>query len=131
MQASGTFEVKVQPQAADHPAARASGLGRLSIDKQFHGALQASSVGEMLAHGDGRQSGAYVALEKVTGTLDGRAGSFVLMHSAVMNRGTPEHWSVVVVRDSGCDALEGLAGAMAIRIEDGRHHYEFSYTLPD
>lgn len=130
MHASGTFEVKVQPQQADHPAAQGAGLQRLSIDKRFHGALEATSQGEMLASGDGRTSGAYVALEKVTGSLDGREGSFVLMHSAVMVDGTPRDWSVVVVAGSGTDALTGIEGAMRIRIADGRHFYDFDYRVP-
>lgn len=130
MHAAGQFEVKVAPQVADHPAAKASGLARLSIDKQFSGPLEAVSVGEMLASGDGSRSGAYVALEKVTGTLEGRAGSFVLMHSAVMLRGTPQDWSVNVVPDSATGELEGLTGAMTIRIESGKHYYQIEYQLP-
>ena len=130
MHVAGTFDVKVQPQQPDHPAARASGLGRLSLDKRFHGPLDGISQGEMLASGDGRESGAYVALEKVTGTLDGRSGSFVLMHSAVMVRGTPQDWSVKVVHDSGTGELAGLAGTMTIRIESGRHYYDLEYSLP-
>ena len=130
MHAAGQFEVTVAPQAADHPAARASGLARLSIDKRFSGPLEATSAGEMLASGDGTRSGAYVALEKVDGTLDGRAGSFVLMHSAVMWRGTPRDWSVTVVPDSATGALEGLTGSMTIRIEGGKHYYELEYALP-
>lgn len=129
MNANGTFDVTVRPQSADNPQAQSSGLSRLSIEKRFHGPLEATSRGEMLASGDGRQSGAYVALETVEGQLDGRRGSFVLMHSAVMNRGTPENWSVVVVRDSGRGELAGLSGAMRIVIADGVHRYEFDYSL--
>ena len=130
MHAHGTFDVKVAPQAADNPPAQAAGLARLSLDKRFHGDLEGGSQGEMLASGDGTHSGAYVALEKFTGTLRGRSGSFVLMHSAVMNRGTPESWSVAVVIDSGTDQLTGLSGQMTIRIEDGKHYYGFDYSLP-
>jgi hypothetical protein len=130
MHAAGLFEVEVAPQAADHPAAKASGLARLSLDKRFSGALEATSAGEMLASGDGARSGAYVALEKVSGRLDGHAGSFVLMHRAVMFRGSPQDWSVTVVPDSATGALEGLTGSMTIRIEGGQHYYEFEYALP-
>ncbi|WP_345779211.1 DUF3224 domain-containing protein [Lysobacter sp. CFH 32150] len=129
MHAQGSFDVKVKPQQADNPEAKAAQLTRLSIDKQFHGALEATSTGEMLASGDGAGSGAYVALEKVTGSLQGRKGSFVLLHSAVMTQGTPQHWSVTVVPDSGTDQLRGLAGAMTITIIDGKHDYDFAYTL--
>lgn len=130
MHATGQFEVKVVPQAADHPAAQASGLSRLSIDKHFSGPLEAVSAGEMLASGDGTRSGAYVALEKVTGSLAGNSGSFVLMHSATLVRGTPQDWSVTVVPDSATGELEGLTGAMTIRIEGGKHYYRFEYQLP-
>jgi hypothetical protein len=126
--ASGTFDVKLSPQAAEEGDA---GLGRMSIDKQFHGDLEGTSKGFMLSSAATvvKGSGGYVAMERVTGTLKGRAGSFVLQHSGTMTRGTPQ-LSVTVVPDSGTGALEGLAGTMAIKIADGKHWYEFEYTLP-
>jgi hypothetical protein len=130
MHAAGHFDVKVQPQTADNPQAAASGLGRLSLDKQFHGDLDATSQGEMLASGDGT-SGAYVAMERVSGTLHGRGGSFVLVHRALMVDGAPQEWTVVVVPGSGNGELAGLAGALTITIADGRHIYDFGYTLPE
>ncbi|WP_343042682.1 DUF3224 domain-containing protein [Pseudoxanthomonas sacheonensis] len=129
MHALGTFEVKIQPQTADNPPAQASGFGRLSLDKRFHGDLEATGQGEMLASGDGTASGAYVALEKITGTLHGRNGSFVMVHRALMVRGTPQEWTVTVVPESGTGALEGLSGSMRIVVEDGKHSYDFSYAL--
>lgn len=129
MHALGTFEVKLQAQTADNPPAQAAGLGRLSLDKVFHGDLQASGQGEMLAAGDGTTSGAYVAIEKITGTLHGRSGSFVMVHRALMVRGTPQEWTVAVVPDSGTGALQGLSGSMRIIIADGKHRYDFGYTL--
>jgi hypothetical protein len=129
MHALGTFEVKIQPQTADNPPAQASGLGRLSLDKRFQGDLEATGQGEMLASGDGTKSGAYVAIEKVTGTLHGRSGSFVMVHRALMVQGTPQEWTVVVVPDSGTGALEGLSGSMQIIIAGGKHSYDFNYTL--
>jgi hypothetical protein len=131
MYASGTFEVKLEPQKADNPQAEAAGLSRLSIAKQYHGTLEAASNGEMLAVGDGKVSGAYVAIEKVTGSLQGRSGSFALVHSAVMRHGAPENWSVTVVPDSGTEQLAGLSGTMTIQIDGDRHAYELSYTLPE
>lgn len=131
MHAQGTFDVKATPQAADNSEAKAAAISRLSLDKRFHGALDATSQGEMLAIGDGVESGAYVALEKVSGTLNGREGSFALMHRAVMVRGTPQGWTVTVVPDSGTGALAGLDGSMTITITDGTHYYDFQYTLPD
>jgi hypothetical protein len=124
-QANGAFEVKLTPQATD-----AAGLGRMSIDKQFHGDLEATSKGEMLsAMTDVQGSAGYVAIEKVTGSLKGRTGTFVLQHTGLMNRGTPQ-LTIAVVPDSGTGQLEGLSGTMAIQIEGGKHSYRFDYTLP-
>ncbi len=131
LHATGPFEVKIDPQALDEKAG-GTAIGRMLIDKQFHGDLEASSKGTMLATGTGAKgsSGGYVALEVVTGTLKGRAGSFVLQHSATMNRGVPQ-LSVTVVPDSGTGQLTGLAGTMNINIADGKHSYDFRYTLPE
>lgn len=127
--ASGTFEVKLTP--LDSDAAAGGVLARMSIDKQFHGDLQGTSKGEMLAAGTGVQGSAgYVAMEQVTGTLHGRSGTFVLQHSGTMNRGAPT-LTVTVVPDSGTGELSGLAGTMTIEIDGGQHWYEFEYTLPE
>ena len=127
--ASGSFEVKVTPQAPDHGAD--AGLGRMSLDKQFHGDLEATSKGQMLAAmSDVPGSGGYVAMERVTGTLKGRSGSFVLQHSGTMTRGVPQ-MTVGVVPDSGTEQLVGLAGVMTIKIADGKHSYEFAYTIAE
>jgi hypothetical protein len=128
--ASGTFEVKLNPLETYHKTTGAS-LGRLSIDKQFHGDLDAVSQGEMLsAMGAVKGSAGYVAIERVSGTLSGRSGSFVFQHSGTMTRGTPQ-LSVSVVPDSGTGELTGLSGSMAIIIADGRHSYEFDYTFAE
>jgi hypothetical protein len=127
---SGSFEVKIQPQTADNAPARESGLGRMSIDKQFHGDLDAVSKGEMLSFMNrDAGSGGYVALEKVTGTLGGHSGSFVLEHNATMDRGAPE-LAIIVVPGSGTGDLAGISGTMKIRIENGQHFYDFDYTIP-
>lgn len=124
--AIGPFEVKLTPQAPHHADVA---LNRMSMEKQFHGDLEATSTGEMLAHStDTKGSAGYVAMERVTGTLHGRAGSFVLQHSGTMNRGAPQ-LSVTVVPDSGTVELVGLAGSMAIIIVGGKHSYEFDYVL--
>jgi hypothetical protein len=125
---SGTFEVKLSPQVMDEQAEGAP-LGRMSIDKQFHGDLEASSKGQMLSAGTNvKGSAGYVAIERVTGTLHGRSGSFVLQHNGIMNRGAPQ-LTITVVPDSGTDELVGLAGQMTIEITDGKHLYGFEYTL--
>ena len=132
MQAKGHFEVKIEPLTADNAAARAAGFGRLSLDKHFHGALEATSQGEMLAIGGGPQKdGAYVALERVVGTLDGRKGSFALVHRSLLRDGKPEGWTVAVVPGSGTDALTGIDGDMRIVVEGGEHRYELDYSLPE
>jgi hypothetical protein len=124
--ASGTFEVKLNPQAPDDSA-----LGRLTIDKQFRGDLEATSKGQMLAASTEVQGSAgYVAMERVTGELGGRSGTFVFQHSGTMTRGEPQ-LSVTVVPDSGTGRLIGLAGKMTIRIVDKQHFYDFEYTLPE
>lgn len=127
--ARGTFEVKLAPQPTAHEHAGAS-LGRLSIDKEFRGDLVGTSKGEMLtAMTSIKESAGYVAIERVTGTLQGRSGSFVLQHSGTMTRGAPS-LLITVVPDSGTDGLTGLAGTMTISIADGKHSYEFAYTIP-
>lgn len=129
MRASGTFDVKLAPQPPA-PGIEPAALGRMSIDKRFHGDLEATSLGEMLSAGTGVPGSAgYVAIERVTGTLDGREGSFVLMHYGLMERGTPS-LRVSVVPDSGTGALEGIRGELTIRTEQGRHEYGFEYELP-
>jgi hypothetical protein len=127
--ASGTFEVKLTPQAAEDGAD--SGLGRMSIDKQFHGDVEGTSKGFMLSSAATivKGSGGYVAMERVTGKLKDRTGSFVLQHSGTMTRGTPQ-MTITVVPDSATDELVGLAGTMTIKIDAGKHSYEFDYTLP-
>ena len=127
---SGEFEVKLNPQKPDNPEAESAGLGRMSLDKRFHGALEATSKGEMLSiMTEVKSSGVYVAIERVTGTLDGRSGTFILHHRGVMTRGVPE-LSVTVVPDSGTGELTGLTGEMQIQMPGGKHFYEFSYALP-
>ena len=128
MQATGTFTVKLEPQS---PAHADSGLGRMSIDKRFSGDLEAHSLGEMLSYRSAVDGSAgYVAMERVTGTLHGRRGSFVLQHSGTMDRGAAA-LTVSVVPDSGTDELAGLGGTLAIQIDaQGGHSYAFDYRLP-
>jgi hypothetical protein len=128
--ATGTFEVKLNPQKLADGAADAA-LGRMSIDKQFHGDLEAVSKGEMLSAGTGvKGSAGYVAIERVSGTLQGRGGAFVLQHSGTMTRGAAQ-LSVTVVPDSGTGQLAELAGKMTINIVDEKHFYDFEYTLAE
>lgn len=126
--AEGSFEVKLLPidiAWAGDPAL----YGRMSIDKQFSGDLEATSQGEMLsAMSSVKGSAGYVAIEKVTGTLHGRGGTFMLQHSATMNRGAP--WlSIAVIPDSGTGELAGISGSMQIVIENKKHSYIFDYSL--
>jgi hypothetical protein len=128
---SGTFDVKLVPQGADDKAEGAT-LGRLSIDKHYHGSLEATGQGQMLtAVTDVKGSAGYVAIERVTGSLDGRTGSFVLQHSGTMSAAGGPQLSITVVPDSGAGQLRGLVGKLSVRIVDGQHFYDFEYTLPD
>jgi hypothetical protein len=128
--ASGAFEVKLSPQTRDEQVGDPS-IGRMAIDKQFHGDLEAVSRGEMLAvHTETEGSAGYVAMERVAGTLDGRSGTFALQHSGTMTRGVAQ-LLITVVPDSGSGQLAGLAGQMKINIVEGKHSYEFEYTLAD
>ncbi|MEO8999244.1 MAG: DUF3224 domain-containing protein [Rhodanobacter sp.] len=129
MHARGRFEVKMSPQPAQDGIGDL-GIGRMALDKQFQGDLEATSKGQMLAAGtDVSGSAGYVALERVSGTLHGRSGTFALQHSGTMTRGAPQ-LSISVVPDSGTGELLGLAGTLAITITDGQHFYDFEYTLP-
>lgn len=128
--ATGTFDVKLIPQEADDKSPNPP-IGRMLLDKQFHGDLEAVSKGQMLAAGTAVQGSAgYVAMEQVSGTLQGRQGTFVLQHNGVMTRGTPQ-LTITVVPDSGTGELAGLAGKMDIQIAEGKHSYTFEYTLTE
>lgn len=127
--AIGTFEVKLVPQTDDKNSDAA--LGRMTIDKQFHGDLEGTSKGQMLTGmTEVKGSAGYVAIEKVSGTLKGRTGTFILQHTGTMNRGVPQ-LTITVVPDSGTGQLAGLAGNFIVKINEGKHSYEFEYTLPE
>jgi hypothetical protein len=103
----------------------------MSVDKQFRGDLEGTSKGEMLtARTSVKGSAGYVAIERVSGSLKGRKGSFVLQHSGTMTRGTPQ-LSILVVPDSGTGELAGIAGKLMINIDGGKHYYDIEYTLPE
>jgi hypothetical protein len=132
--ASGSFEVTVKPLAnADFSNEEGSAdpmLGRFLLTKKFSGDLDAQARGHMLSAGTPvKGSAAYVAIDQVTGVLDGRKGSFVLQHSGSMKRGAPT-LSVLVVPDSGTDELTGLTGTLSINIVEGKHFYDFIYSIP-
>ncbi len=129
LHATGHFDVKLEPQSLAKPD-EASRLGRMTIDKTFHGDLDATSRGEMLTAQTGTKGSAgYVAIEQVTGRLQGRSGSFVLQHSGTLDRGAPA-LRVSVVPDSGTGELTGLTGTLSIDIRDGQHCYALDYALP-
>lgn len=127
--AAGTFEVTMKPLFPREEFA-GTPIGRLSLDKLFAGDLVGAGEGEMLtAMTETKGSAGYVAIERVTGTLGGRTGSFVFQHSGTMNRGAPT-LAVGVVPDSGTGDLAGITGTFTINIVDGKHFYEFEYSLP-
>jgi hypothetical protein len=128
-QAKGPFDVKIVPQPPD-AGAQDTTVSRMSLDKQYHGDLEAAGKGQMLAAGSPNSSGVYVAIEHVSGTLHGRKGSFVIHHTGIMACLAPQ-LSIAVVPDSGTDQLTGLSGNLSIEIVDKKHFYSFDYTLPD
>lgn len=128
--AGGAFEVQLAPQQSQEDIGDPT-IGRMALDKIFHGDLEATSKGEMLAvRTDIQGSAGYVAIERVRGRLHGRTGTFALQHSGIMTRGTPQ-LVITVIPDSGTEELAGLAGRMTIDISEGKHSYEFEYTLGD
>ena len=127
---SGLFEVSLKPLQMEEDLATQL-IARMSIDKQYRGELEAIGKGQMLTGGSSiRNSAAYVAIERVTGTLKGRKGAFTLVHTGLMNRGSPS-LVISIVPDSGTDQLEGLKGTMAINVEAGKHSYQLDYTLAE
>lgn len=128
--AAGAFDVTVTPQPAEACVGDES-IGRMALSKRFHGDLQATALGQMLATRTPTPgSAAYVALDRVTGSLHGRSGSFSLQHSGTMDRGAPT-LDIMIVPDSGTAELSGISGRLRIRIEEGLHFYELDYELPE
>jgi Protein of unknown function (DUF3224) len=129
--AKGSFEVTLTP-LTEGNRKDAWAPGRMSIDKQFKGDLEATSQGEMAMTGTEVQGSAgYTAIEKISGKLHGRAGTFLLQHFAVMARGVPGEWIIMVIPDSGTGELKGLAGRLTITITGKQHAYALDYTLPE
>lgn len=128
MHATGPFEVKMTPQA---DATGSAPFARMEIDKHYHGDLEATATGFMLSAGSPQKGTAgYVAMEKVTGSLRGKTGSFVLQHNGTMN-GSRRELTITVTPGSGTGQLEGISGTMTIKVvPDGKHSYEFEYALP-
>lgn len=130
MQAKGEFEVTRIPQEELDIGGGAT-IGHSRFDKRFHGPLEATSVVHMLAlMSKVAGSGAYVAIERIEGTLDGRRGSFFAQHNGVMDRGRPS-LDLTVIPDTGSGDLTGLHGRIAIDIVDGKHFYTFDYGFRD
>ena len=127
--ATGTFEVKMTPQ---EDTTFDAGMGRMTGDKQLHGDIEGTGKGQMLyayGSGDNKESGAYVAMEKINGTLHGRKGTFILYHAGSMTK-AGQQMNIYVVPDSGTGELTGITGKFTIIITDGKHSYDFEYTLP-
>ena len=129
MHALGTFEVQITPLPADEYADAAT-VGRMLIDKQFSGDITGTGKGQMLTGmGVVKGSAAYSAIERVSGAVSGRSGTFLLQHTGIMHDGA-QSLTITIVPDSGTDALAGIAGTFVLTIEDKVHRYDLSYTLP-
>ncbi len=126
--AAGRFDVRLDRQPLAHERVDAT-LSRFALDKTFHGDLDARGEGEMLSAGSPARAGAYVAVERIVGSLHGRRGSFVLQHAGTISP-AGQQLMMTVVPESGTEELSGLAGAMTIAESDGAHRYELTYTLP-
>jgi hypothetical protein len=128
--ATGTFDVTVKPAPGDDHLDNGA-LGRMTLDKIYRGDLEGTAVGQMLTgmSASEKSSGVYVAVERVSGTLEGRAGTFILHHTGIMDRGV-QQLAITVVPDSGTGELTGITGTLAIDIRDGKHFYTFDYHLP-
>jgi hypothetical protein len=126
MHATGPFDVKITAQDDQLN----DGVARMLLDKQYHGDLEGTSKGQMLATGSAKSSGVYLAIETLTGALKGKTGSFALHHTGIMTKNSPS-LTINVVPDSGTGELTGISGKMNIVIAaDGKHSYDFEYTLP-
>ncbi len=124
--AQGTFAIKLQPLTQ----ASQDGLTRMSFYKELHGDLEAVSKGEMISAGDPKKGEAgYVAMETVTGKLEGKSGSFALQQFATMSADS-QNLQIKVVPGSGTDELIGIEGVFTITVASGKHSYTFQYTLP-
>ncbi|CAN5267966.1 hypothetical protein BH10PSE1_BH10PSE1_14810 [soil metagenome] len=127
-QTTGTFDVRITPvQPASDAAPDAP--GRMLLAKTFQGGMEGVGAGEMLATMGPERSGAYVALERVTGSVDGRSGSFALVHKGLMDKGAQD-LSIVIVPGSGTDDLTDISGVFHLTIADGEHRYVLEYSLP-
>lgn len=125
-EAKGTFEVKVAPLASGP----GEGLAGYSLDKTYHGDLEATGKGQMLSGGDPASGNAgYVAIERVTGKLGGKSGSFALMQSGTMSKGSAPQLTVTIVPGSGTGELSGIYGSMTITISAGRHDFTLQYAF--
>ena len=132
MHATGTFEVKITPEAQVDAPAGGVPTARMGITKTFFGAMTGTAIGTLLSAGEPKpgQAGAYVAVDQFRGMVDGHAGGFVLLHRGTMDKAGRPELAIVIAPDSGTGALEGIAGTFAIKVADGVHHYDLNYTLP-
>jgi hypothetical protein len=130
--ATGSFEVKITPEASDTSTGQAMPTARMGLDKQFSGGLTGHAKGTMLSAGAPKpgSAAAYVAIDQFTGTLDGKAGGFLLVHRGFMTKAGGGDLDVTIAPDSGTGALEGISGSLKIEIKDGKHLYDLTYSLP-
>ena len=130
--ATGTFEVKMTPEAQGDAPTGGLPTSRMGIAKSFSGGMTGTATGTMLAAGTPQpgQPAGYVAIDQFSGSVDGKAGGFLLLHRGTIDKAGGSDLSVIIAPDSGTGALEGITGSFAIKIEGGVHQYDLAYTLP-
>jgi hypothetical protein len=130
--ATGTFEVTITPEAQVPAKSEGMPTSRMGLSKTFSGGLTGAAVGTMLAAGTPKpgEPAAYVAIDQFRGSVDGRAGGFLLLHRGTMTRGGDGELTVMVAPDTGTGALAGITGTLSIEVKDGKHLYDFAYSLP-
>ncbi len=130
--ATGTFEVKMTPEAQTDAPTGGLPTSRMGIAKSFSGGMTGTATGTMLAAGTPKpgQPAGYVAIDQFSGSVDGKAGGFLLLHRGTIDKAGGADLSVMIAPDSGTGALEGIAGSFEIKMDGGAHHYDLAYTLP-
>jgi Protein of unknown function (DUF3224) len=111
MTTGATFQVTSWKEETVHepPAASGSKITRAHVSQTYSGRITGEGVIEYVMYHRSDGTAAFVGIEWLVGSVDGRSGSAILRHSGVYNDGVAEsRWHVV--SDSGTDQLDGIRG---------------------